>query len=84
MASASTKSFLLLLTKGLDVVAVTSQLPCHVVGAGTSFHHDGASLELGKELDQLLAAELLAEQCVAVAVLAMHMKAVLAKVDADE
>jgi hypothetical protein len=41
-------------------------------------------MEGGEEFDQLLAAEFLAQQGFAVAVLAVHVKAVFAKADADE
>jgi len=65
-------------------VAVAGQQPGHVVGAGAGFHHDRTNMECGEEFDQLLAAELLAQQCLALAILTMHVKAVLAEVDADK
>jgi len=55
-----------------------------MMGTGTGFHHDRASLICGEEFDQLLAAELLAQQSYALLILAVHMKAVLAEVDTDE
>ena len=55
-----------------------------MMGASTRFHHDRAGMEGGEEFDKLLAAEFLAQQCFALAILAMHMKIVLAEVDADE
>jgi len=54
------------------------------MGSRAGFHHDCANVELCEELDQLLAAELFAQHRFAVAVLAMHMEAVLAQIDADE
>lgn len=55
-----------------------------MMGAGTRFHHHGTSVELGEELDQVLAAELLAQQSFAMPVLAVHVEAVLAEINADE
>jgi hypothetical protein len=66
------------------LMAIASQQPGHVMGAGAGFHHDHTSVKCSEEFDQLLAAEFLAQQCFALAILAMHMKAVLAEVDADE
>jgi hypothetical protein len=67
-----------------DLMPIANQQPGHVMGAGAGFHHDRACMACGAEFDQLLAAELLAQQGFALAILAMHVEAVLAKVESNE
>ncbi|ALG78929.1 hypothetical protein XM56_11150 [Yersinia enterocolitica] len=66
MASASTKSFLLLLTKGrtnwggnkLNLVTELLNFKGHKMGAGTGFHHHSGGGTIGEELGKLLARKL--------------------------
>lgn len=65
-------------------MAVASQPAGHMIDAGAGVHHHTTSLELGEELDRLLAFELHAQQGFAMPILAVHVEAVLAETDPDE
>lgn len=62
----------------LDLMADSQQLPRHPVCAGAGFRHHRSGLEVGEKRDQALAIKLPVQQRIAVPILSMHMKAVLA------
>lgn len=65
-------------------MAKAGQLPSDEVRSGTGLHDDGTGMKNGEKYDQLWAAELFAQQCFTLAILSVDMKAVFAKIDADE
>jgi len=65
-------------------VAQGDELAREVVRTGAGLHHGRAGVELGKELDELLAVELPTEHRQPLAVLSVQVKRVLAQVDADQ
>jgi hypothetical protein len=64
-----------------DLMIEVRQFARNEMGAGTGFHHDGASMERGKKLKELLAVHLPAKHCLAMPVLAMKVERMLAQVD---
>ncbi|MFC3460135.1 MULTISPECIES: hypothetical protein [Massilia] len=55
-----------------------------MMDAGARFRHDSAGMEGNKNRDQLLTTEFIAQQSPALAVLIMHVRAVLAQDFADK
>lgn len=61
----------------LGLMGEAGQLPGLAVRSGTGLHDGGARMRISEEFDQLFAAEFLAQQRFALAILSMNMKAVL-------
>ena len=65
------------------VVAKASDLTRPMMRAAAGFHADHAGWKTGKELQQLVATHLLADDDIAVAVDAVHLKHVLCQIETD-
>ena len=65
------------------LVAKFPQFPCPMVSRGTSFHADQARRKLGKELQDLAAAQLTTDNNLALLINAMHLKNVLRDIQTD-
>jgi hypothetical protein len=65
-------------------MAASGQLARHVMGASAGFHDHGAGGKRSEKLDQLLTADLLAKHGLAVSILAVKMKRMLAQIDSNQ